>query len=286
MIAALVALDRFAAAMLRPRIRPHHRTPGSLGLQARDWIVQGQPPLNGWWVDGKDPSGPVVLVTHGWGANAAVTLPLVRAAVEVSSHVLTYDARGHGRNSVWPEVSLRSFRDDVVRGVEAVREKAPRRPLVVIGHSIGGAAAILAAAEGAEVSGVLVVAAPYHLYDSIVAYLDDRGLPGRLIVPLLRPFWRIRIGVPEREIHPGLAAGRLEVPLRIIHPENDTRVVIAEGEALAEASGASLIRVPDAGHTDVLDRPETADEVLRFLREVSEDAATSRARPSSSTEPS
>ena len=281
----LIALDRLAASMLRPRIRLPQRTPGSLGLQARDWVVQGQPPLNGWWIDGKDPSGPVVLVAHGWGANAAVTLPLVRAAAEVSSHVLTYDARGHGRNSVWPQVSLRSFRDDVVRGVEAVREKAPRRPLVVIGHSIGGAAAILAAAKGAPISGVLVVAAPYHLYDSIVAYLDDRGLPGRWMVPVLRPFWRLRIGVPEREIHPGQAAARLQVPFRIVHPEKDTRVVIAEGEALAKASGAALIRVPDAGHTDVLERPETAEEILRFLRELSGDAGRARSAPPGPSEP-
>jgi pimeloyl-ACP methyl ester carboxylesterase len=285
-LTVLLVLDRFASSMLRPPIRPPHQTPGSLGLQARDWVVQGQPPLNGWWIDGKDPSGPVVLVAHGWGANAAVTLPLVGAAAEVSSHVLTYDARGHGRNSVWPQVSLRSFTEDVVRGVEAVREKAPRRPLVVIGHSIGGAAAILAAAQGAPVSGVLVVAAPYHLYDSIVAYLDDRGLPGRWIVPLLRPFWRVRIGVPEREIHPGQAAGRLAVPFRIIHPENDTRVVMAEGEALARASGAALIRVPNAGHTDVLERTETAEAILGFLREVAGNAEAPRTRPTESKGPS
>ncbi|HSM05983.1 MAG TPA: alpha/beta fold hydrolase [Longimicrobiales bacterium] len=267
-LAILVVLDRFAVALLRPRRRAPGRTPGALGLRSRDWIVQGQPPLNGWWVDGEDPSGPLVLVVHGWGANAAVTLPLVQAAAGVASHVLTYDLRGHGRNSVWPTVSLRTFQSDVERGVEAIREKAPRRPLVVIGHSMGGAGAILASAAGAPISGVLVVAAPYHIHDVIVTHLNDLGLPGRFIVPLLRPFWRLRIGVPEREIHPGKAAARLDVPFRVIHPEEDTRVVIAEGEALAGAAAATLVRVPGAGHTDVLDRPETAAEIVRFLREV------------------
>lgn len=267
-VVVVVVLDRLSVRMLRPGRRPPGRTPSSMGLRARDWVIQGQPPLNGWWVDGEDPAGPVVLVAHGWGANAGVTLPLVKAAVPVASHVLTYDARGHGRNSVSPQVSLRSFRDDVARAVEAVREKAPRRPLVVIGHSMGGAGAVLAAVAGAPISGLLVLATPYHLYDVIVAYLDDRGLPGRWIVPLLRPFWRMRIGVPEREIHPGKAAERLRIPFRVVHPENDTRVVPAEGEALAQAAGVALVRIEGAGHTDVLDRPETAEEIVRFLREV------------------
>lgn len=216
-------------------------------------------------MDGGKPSGPVVLVVHGWGANSGVTLPLVEFAAPVSSHVITYDARGHGRNSVAPQVNLTTFRDDVRRAVDAVREVAPRRPLVVIAHSMGGAGSILAAADGARISGLLTIASPYHVYDTIVAYLNDQGLPGGLIVRLVKPFWRLRVGVPERDIHPGKAAERIRIPFKVVHPEVDSRVVLEEGEALARAVGVELVTIPSAGHTDVLGRPELGDEIVRFL---------------------
>jgi pimeloyl-ACP methyl ester carboxylesterase len=265
----VVGLDRVAVLMMRPRRRPPALTPASLGLRARDWVVQGQPPLKGWWIDGGNPSGPVVLVVHGWGANSAVTLPLVRFAAPSASHVITYDARGHGRNSVVPQVNLRTFREDVHRAVDAVKEMAPRRPLVVLAHSMGGAGSILAAADGARISGLLTVAAPYHVYDSIIGYLNDRGLPGRVIVFLMRPFWRLRVGVPEREIHPGKAAARLRIPMRVVHPDQDVRVVPEEGVALAEAAGVELVNIPGAGHTDVLEDPRLGEEVTRFLAHFS-----------------
>ena len=199
-----------------------------------------------------------------------VTMPLVGFAAPVASHVITYDARGHGANSRAPQENLRTFREDVLRAVDAVREIAPQRPLVVLGHSMGGAGSILAAADGARISGLLTVAAPYHLYDSIVAYLNDRGLPGGLIVPLLRPFWRIRVGVPEGDIHPGKAVERLRIPIRVVHPDHDTRVVPSEGVALAKAAGVEMVSIQGAGHTDVLERPQLGEEVRRFLSEFSE----------------
>lgn len=262
----LFALDRVSVALMRPRRRPHSDTPSSLGLEARDWVVQGQPPLNGWLIDGRDPAGPVVLVVHGWGANMSVTLPLVAFAAPLASLVITYDARGHGRNSAVSQANLRTFKEDVRRAVDSVKEVAPRRPLVVLAHSMGGAGSILAAADGARISGLLTVAAPYHVYDAIIGYLNDRGLPGGSIVPLMRPFWRLRVGVPEGEIHPGRAAERLRIPFRIVHPDQDTRVVLAEGEALAQAAGVELRSIPGAGHTDVLERPELGEEIARFLK--------------------
>ncbi len=266
---ALVFLDRMAVALMRPRRRLPTATPATAGLRARDWVVQGQPPLNGWWIDGGKPSGPVVLVVHGWGANSGVTLPLVRFAAPAASHVITYDARGHGRNSMARQVNLRTFQEDVRRAVDAVREVAPRRPLVVLGHSMGGAGSILAAANGARISGLLTVAAPYHVYDTIVTYLNDQGLPGGLIVPLVKPFWRIRVGVPEADIHPGKAAERLQIPFRVVHPDADSRVVPEEGRALAEAAGVELVSIASAGHTDVLERPDLGEEIVRFLESFS-----------------
>ena len=89
--------------------------------------------------------GPVVLLhgggqtRHAWGATA-------RKLAEAGHHVVSLDLRGHG-DSDWSQsgdYGFEAFRDDVV-AVLATFD----RPAVLVGASLGGIAALLAAGEGA-----------------------------------------------------------------------------------------------------------------------------------------
>src|SRR2546428_2488785 len=59
---------------------------------------------------------------------------------------IAYDARGHGKSGRAPDYSLRSFADDALR---VLREIA-KEPAVLIGHSLGALAALVAAGEAPE----------------------------------------------------------------------------------------------------------------------------------------
>lgn len=260
-----LALDRLALALLRPAHRPAAREPSDVGLSGQDWTVPGEPPLKGWVMKGGSETGAVVVLAHGWGANTGVVLPVGAAMAPAASRVVAYDVRGHGRSDQAPMVSVRQFRDDAMRVVETVVRTFPGRPVVLAGHSLGGAAAILAAAEGAPVSGLILVACPYDVFGTIGRYLEERGLPGRILIPLLRPFWRLRVGQPARRLHPGHALEALAVPTLVIQPEMDTRVPPTEGVRLATAARTVVSMVPGAGHTDVLQHPRTAELCLEFV---------------------
>src|SRR5438045_9275018 len=59
---------------------------------------------------------------------------------------IAYDARGHGRSGRAPDYSLRGFADDALRMLrEIVKE-----PGLLIGHSLGGPAALVPAADAPE----------------------------------------------------------------------------------------------------------------------------------------
>jgi pimeloyl-ACP methyl ester carboxylesterase len=60
--------------------------------------------------------------------------------------VIAYDARGHGKSARASEYTLRSFADDTLR---ILREVA-KAPAVLIGHSLGALAALVAAAEAPD----------------------------------------------------------------------------------------------------------------------------------------
>lgn len=269
-----LVLDRLTLSMLRPRRRPLARTPDAVGLNWESLTIpeepdDGAPALEAWRIRGEDPTGPVLLLAHGWGANSAVVLPLARAAAPAASEIVAWDVRAHGRSEGAPVVSLRQFRDDAIRVARLVAEGASGRPVVMVGHSMGGDAAILAAAAGAPLDGIGLVATPCDVYGTVARYLQEHGIPGPLVLPFTRPFFRWRIGLPDRVLNPARALPRLDIPVLVIQPGDDTRVPPSEGERLARLSGSEMVLIPGAGHTEVVDHPETGRALRAFLAGVS-----------------
>jgi pimeloyl-ACP methyl ester carboxylesterase len=70
--------------------------------------------------------------------------------------VVAYDARGHGKSGRAPDYTLRAFADDALR---VLREIA-KEPSVLIGHSLGALAALVAAGDAPELVRGLVLEDP------------------------------------------------------------------------------------------------------------------------------
>src|SRR5207237_1011493 len=69
---------------------------------------------------------------------------------------IAYDARGHGKSGRAPDYSLRAFADDALR---ILREIA-KEPSVLIGHSLGALAALVAASDAPDLVRGLVLEDP------------------------------------------------------------------------------------------------------------------------------
>lgn len=71
--------------------------------------------------------------------------------------VIAYDARGHGRSGRAASYGLGDLADDLLR----VLREITKAPAVLIGHSIGGATALVAAARAPELVRALVLEDPW-----------------------------------------------------------------------------------------------------------------------------
>jgi pimeloyl-ACP methyl ester carboxylesterase len=120
--------------------------------------------------------GPDVLLLHGGADNLETWRDLAPLLVD-DFHVVAYDARGHGQ-------SLTPDRASVDEMVEDVHEMAARldRPLLV-GHSMGGVNALLAAGSADSLAGVVALDAvprwwsrPDLTHDELVEIGLSRGL--------------------------------------------------------------------------------------------------------------
>lgn len=269
-LGGLYALDRVAHEVVRPRPRRPDISAHELGLGFEDLEIRsGAHTLRGWLLSPRGgPAGPVVLLAHGWGASYGTLLRLAEPLVSSGHQVVLFDVRGHGRNAEVEFATVRDFRDDVLAVARWAQERFPDRRRVLVGHSLGGAAGVLAADAGAPLDALVLIASPADVLEVTASYLVDRGLPGDFMVFALRPFWWWRLGSTFRELVPERKIGRLRLPILILQPADDRRVSRDHAERLARAAGRPVHIIEGTGHTDVLGAAETLVRVREFLREV------------------
>lgn len=273
-VAALVVvilLDRLTTRILDPTPRAFQRTIPDTGIPYEDLAIRsGRRELAAWLLkpEQAQPFEPLVVVAHGWSAHHGTVLRLAEPLAAAGHDVLLYDVRGHGRNPKLPWVTIRDFRDDLVAVTRYAAKRFPDRQLVIVGHSLGGAAGVLAAADGAPVDGLVLIAAPSDVLRVTAEFLTDEGMPGAALISLLRPFFWWRVRGSFRPLTPGRRIRELDLPMLIIQPELDERVVRSHAERLSRVSGEPIHIVKDREHTDVLAAPETLKLVRDFLEEL------------------
>ena len=269
--AVLFVLDRLAERVTRPAYRPFERTVPELGIPHQDLTISsGDHELAAWLLQPEEaqPYEPILMIAHGWGANYSTVLRLAEPLTSAGHDVILFDVRGHGRSEPVPYVTIRQFRDDVMAAARWAARRFPDRQLVLVGHSMGGAAGVLAAADGAPIDGLVLIASPSDVLRVTAEFLTDQGKPGNLLVAILMPFFWRRVGSSFRRLTPSRRIKEIDIPLLIIQPEFDRRVLRPHAERLSAAAGEPYHLVKGCEHTDVLQAPETLRLIEEFLEAV------------------
>ncbi|MEU4411075.1 alpha/beta hydrolase [Streptosporangium sp. NPDC023963] len=102
-------------------------------------------------------AGPLVVLAHGMGDSREAYRFLAPALVEAGYRVAATDLRGHGESSVgWASYTRTALAGDLIALVRHLGG-----PAVLVGHSISGGAATIAAAKAPELVTALVELAPF-----------------------------------------------------------------------------------------------------------------------------
>jgi pimeloyl-ACP methyl ester carboxylesterase len=179
-----------------------------------------------------DRADPTVLLVAGEGTSmASWHRRLCRRLVAAGRHVVRYDHRDVGRSTRYPAgrppYTLEHLADDAVAVLDGTGVDAAH----LVGASMGGMVAQLAAlrhpARVATVTAIASAADPRAL----AAAAGNHG-----VALAATPAWRDRLG-------------ELEVPTLVVHGTDDTILPLGHGAALARAvPGARLHVVAGLGH--------------------------------------
>lgn len=255
-LAASWAADRFLAPNRR---RSRRLTAVPEGAEFESFVA-GDHRLGLWSWGPRDASHRALLV-HGWEGTSAQLAPWGRALAERGYRATALDLPAHGRSS-----GRRTNLVEIAGVVERTAEYLGGAPGVVVAHSLGAAATVLALARGLGARRALLVAPPAELEPFADLFASWLGLDARVRARLQE---RIEdaIGAEWAKISPArLARGLGAIPSLVVHDALDREVPIEHGRRLAAAwPGARFVETRGLGHNRILAAPEVTAPGLEFL---------------------
>jgi uncharacterized protein len=250
---------------------------GSAGAPAGDEVTgPGGVGLAGWYIpagSGIGPSGPTVVLAHGWGSNKSELLD--RAAVLHGTYnLLMLDFRDHGQSEAAPTTQGVREAGDLRAMIDwLVTAKGPEQ-IAVLGVSMGGATALAEAVRDDRVDAIVLESAHATIANAIQARLERAGyplaLPGSWAV-LLGSL--MRTGEDASSVDPVQAVRRIgERPVLLVYGDLDDTIGPDDAVAIRDAAidagaAAELVTCEGAGHAEAQTAcPEAyAGWVLGFL---------------------
>jgi fermentation-respiration switch protein FrsA (DUF1100 family) len=257
------------------------QTPDDVGIphwREVDFQSQDGLSLSAWVVPARN--GATVILVHGLGGNRAQLLDEAAMLVEDGYGVLLLDLRNSGSSE--GDLTTMGYLEILDLGgalafLSAQAESDPQR-VGVLGHSMGGATAILAAARYPEIKAVIAESTFTGVEDNISdSFQALTGLPPFPFAPLVVWFGEREAGVDISQVSPldGIEAISPRAVL-IVHGELDELIPVENAHRLYAAAGEpkELYVIPNTGHTGLLQaQPEEYRKRIvgffnRYLLEV------------------
>lgn len=270
--ALLLGVRRLLHRGLAPDATVEGAQPADLGLPAQSVRITGVRGLRlfGWYLPARDagPAAAIVLM-HGWGGNASTLLPAAQALHRAGYAVLLPESRNHGRSDRDDHSSLPRFAEDMNSALDWLKAQPGIDPerLAVLGHSVGGAAALLCASRRSDLRAVVSVSAFAHPEQVMRRWLSLWHVPYLPVGWMINRYVESVIGERFNAIAPLATLSKVPCPVMLVHGEQDTTVPLQEARRILARSGATdaILLVLDGTHERFSDMDLAMRELRTFL---------------------
>ncbi len=198
-------------------------TPGQFQLKftEKQLVTQDGSKISSWWIPSDSTDAPVILFCHGNAGNMSHRLSNVAALHNMGWSVIIFDYHGFGTSEGRPS-ETRLYSDAKAVYEELISKGIPTEKIIWFGRSLGGAVA----SYGAEhfPSAGLILESTFTSAEGMAKYLYWPFPVQWLVWTKFPTLDRIR---------------RIQLPLLILHGDQDSMIPIRMGKELFEASASS-----------------------------------------------
>ncbi|MDP1753346.1 MAG: alpha/beta fold hydrolase [Reyranella sp.] len=255
-VPALVA-PFFRRLMLNPR--RHVRPPPVLALPPADERIDLGDGLVAWRWGRTGRAVPTVLLVHGFEGNRSQFGAIIDALLARGFAVVTLDVPAHGE-SAGRELTAVKFIAAIER---TLQQLGPMH--AVVGHSMGGAMSLFTIAHHGGVGRVVLVSAPSGLHRELRRFAGAVGLSARGTAAFIASVEN-HVGRPAADFDVRHIAGKVDLPVLLIHDQNDRQVPVAEAARAAHAlPTAELMVTHGLGHNRLLADKAVVTAIVGFV---------------------
>lgn len=229
------------------------KTPEAVGLQVvpAEFTSSDGIPLKGWWSPGES-AKPVIIYSHGLNRSRLEMLERGAESNRRGYGVLLFDLRNHGESGrAYTTLGINESRD-ICAASQFVKAKAPGRPQVLWGVSMGASSALIAAQQCPGFAAAISDSSFLSFRETVAHHLGLYfRLPAFPIANLIVATTGFRVGIDPDAGDVEQAVKDINIPILFIAGSNDKRMPPELAHRLLDAAknpSKQLVIVPDAKH--------------------------------------
>ncbi len=203
--------------------------------QSISLTTQDDVEISGWYVPGTRPEA--IVLVHGIHANRAFLRPQALMFADRGYHLVMLDLRGHGQSG--DATMTYGYREafDVQAAVDYLDNLPEVEHIAVLGHSLGGAAVVRAAADDDRIEAIVVQSSYSSLPQAVEDAYNNYSVFPKWTAPLIVGLAELRTQVDISQVSSVRDLAEMSPrPVFIIQGEGDPQFGPHHGQVMFEAA--------------------------------------------------
>ena len=202
-----------------------------------------------------------ILLVHGWSGRGTQLFKIADALLEKGYSIVSFDAPAHGKSEGKTTI-MSEFIESIL---EIEKQYGPFE--ITIGHSLGGMSVLNSIKDGLKVKKAVIIGSGDIVQDILDEFIFKLGLKPEISIRL-RDYFETKYQVKMDEFSAYKATKEIEIPVLVIHDENDPEVSVKAGIHIHEhLKNGSLFLTEGLGHRKVLGNQSVIKKITEFIRE-------------------
>jgi hypothetical protein len=200
-------------------------------------------------------------------------LPFARFLFNSGFDLFLYDSRGHGNSADDGPITLKKMAQDVSAAIDYACNKLKKAnlPVILIGHSMGASAGILAASYDHRIERIIACSPFSDPKTLTIRHIRQKRIPMGILIHLVFHFIERWLGTKMSNISPLNRINHIEKDILLIHGTKDKVIPYSDSVSL-EAAGLSkkteLLKVEKRGHYDILRDSIFMNSAVAFINGI------------------